>query len=90
MILQISLDIAAGISYLHDNKIIHRDIQSKNIFLDENLIAKVGEIDLDIDFKSDNPIYRNQMQRPRPIRVIITIVIIMIIIGFEYLICIFD
>jgi len=90
LILQISLDIAAGISYLHDNKIIHRDIQSKNIFLDENLIAKVGEIDLDIDFKSDNPIYRNQMQRPRPIRVIITIVIIMIIIGFEYLICIFD
>ncbi|KAL8246283.1 hypothetical protein R6Q59_007499 [Mikania micrantha] len=44
--LQICLDIAHGINYLHTNMIIHRDIKSENILLDENLKAKVTDFGL--------------------------------------------
>ncbi|KAL8246286.1 hypothetical protein R6Q59_007502 [Mikania micrantha] len=49
--LQICLDIAHGINYLHTNmegkpRIIHRDIKSENILLDENLKAKVADFGL--------------------------------------------
>uniref|UniRef100_A0A251SH63 non-specific serine/threonine protein kinase n=1 Tax=Helianthus annuus TaxID=4232 RepID=A0A251SH63_HELAN len=49
--IQICLDIAHGISYLHTDmegkpRIIHRDIKSDNIVLDENLIAKVSDFSL--------------------------------------------
>nr|XP_043638282.1 uncharacterized protein LOC122609294 [Erigeron canadensis] len=49
--LQICLDVAHGINYLHTNmegkaRIIHRDIKSDNILLDENLNAKVSDLGL--------------------------------------------
>ncbi|MFS7990819.1 putative protein kinase RLK-Pelle-LRR-I-1 family [Helianthus anomalus] len=49
--LQICLDIAHGINYLHTNmedkpRIIHRDIKSGNILLDENLRAMVADFGL--------------------------------------------
>ncbi|KAL8262864.1 hypothetical protein R6Q59_024213 [Mikania micrantha] len=49
--LQISLDIANGINYLHTDmegkpRILHRDIKSQNILLDENLNAKVADFGL--------------------------------------------
>ncbi|KAL8201796.1 hypothetical protein R6Q57_010943 [Mikania cordata] len=51
--LQICLDIAHGINYLHTNmegkpRIIHRDIKSENILLDENLKAKVADFGLSV------------------------------------------
>ncbi|KAM0005574.1 putative protein kinase RLK-Pelle-CrRLK1L-1 family [Helianthus debilis subsp. tardiflorus] len=51
--LQICLDIAHGINYLHTNiegkpRIIHRDIKSDNILLDESLNAKVADFGLSI------------------------------------------
>lgn len=47
--LVISIKIAEGISYLHrfpEGPIIHRDIKTANIFVDENLNPKIGDFTL--------------------------------------------
>ncbi|CAN6450292.1 unnamed protein product [Victoria cruziana] len=47
--LQISLDSARGLAYLHEfanPPIVHRDVKSANILLDENLTAKVADLGL--------------------------------------------
>lgn len=40
---QFALDIAKGLSYLHKSCILHKDIKSENILLDENLRAKITD-----------------------------------------------
>jgi len=40
---QVSLGIARGVSYLHSNKVIHRDLKPGNILLDASLNARIAD-----------------------------------------------
>ncbi|KAJ3672367.1 hypothetical protein LUZ60_007088 [Juncus effusus] len=42
-LLKISLDIAKGMDYLHQHKIIHRDLKTANLLIDENEVVKVAD-----------------------------------------------
>lgn len=39
-------DVAAGLAYLHKKECVHKDIKAKNVLLDENLTAKLGDFEL--------------------------------------------
>eukprot|EP01012_Entosiphon_sulcatum_P016611 TRINITY_DN21547_c0_g1_i1.p1 TRINITY_DN21547_c0_g1~~TRINITY_DN21547_c0_g1_i1.p1 ORF type:complete len:525 (-),score=89.00 TRINITY_DN21547_c0_g1_i1:54-1628(-) len=39
-------EIASALEYLHLQKIIHRDLKPANVFLDEQLVCKVGDLGL--------------------------------------------
>ncbi|KAK7363900.1 hypothetical protein VNO77_06060 [Canavalia gladiata] len=58
--LKIAFDIARGLDYLHEHAnppIIHRDIKSSNILLDQRLNAKVADFGLSkpmVDFEKDH------------------------------------
>ncbi|KAI5694402.1 hypothetical protein M8J75_016245 [Diaphorina citri] len=38
--------ILEGVSYLHDHKIIHRDLKLGNLFLSDNFVVKIGDFGL--------------------------------------------
>lgn len=42
----IAIDIIKGLVFLHKNKVMHRDIKSKNILLDEQGNAKIADVGL--------------------------------------------
>ena len=45
--------VVSGCKYLHDRKIIHRDLKLANIFLDENLVIKLGDFGLATQIEHD-------------------------------------
>ncbi|KAK6924548.1 ACT domain [Dillenia turbinata] len=42
-LLKVAMDISKGMNYLHQNKIIHRDLKTANLLMDENEVVKVGD-----------------------------------------------
>nr|XP_043636353.1 serine/threonine-protein kinase STY13-like [Erigeron canadensis]XP_043636354.1 serine/threonine-protein kinase STY13-like [Erigeron canadensis] len=43
IVVQLALDLARGLSYLHSQKIVHRDIKTENILLDTNGTLKIAD-----------------------------------------------
>jgi NIMA (never in mitosis gene a)-related kinase len=43
VILTIFIQICFGLEYIHKRRIIHRDIKTDNIFLNENLEVRIGD-----------------------------------------------
>ena len=52
-IISILIQITKGLKNLHDNNIMHRDIKSANIFIFENNIFKIGDLNVSKILKND-------------------------------------
>ncbi|XP_059287454.1 serine/threonine-protein kinase STY46-like isoform X2 [Lycium ferocissimum] len=42
-LLKVAIDLSKGMSYLHQNSIIHRDLKTANLLMDENQVVKVAD-----------------------------------------------
>lgn len=51
----IMTNIMAGLSFLHQRKIVHRDLKSDNIFIGENHVPKVGDFGVATRLNSAQP-----------------------------------
>nr|XP_025884468.1 serine/threonine-protein kinase STY13-like [Solanum lycopersicum] len=51
--IQVALDVAKGLNYIHSNKIVHRDVKTKNLLVDKN--GRVKIIDFGISSKFYSP-----------------------------------
>ncbi|GKB04081.1 phloem protein 2-like protein [Tanacetum coccineum] len=50
--LQICIDAAQGLNYLHNHHIIHRDVKSPNILLGDSWEGMIGDVGLSVTIKS--------------------------------------
>ena len=42
-VIKIAADVSRGMDYLHQRKIIHRDLKAANLLMDENNIVKIAD-----------------------------------------------
>ncbi|KAI3980594.1 hypothetical protein MKX01_025159 [Papaver californicum] len=42
-VIRVAIDVSKGMNYLHQNKIIHRDLKAANLLMDENKVVKVAD-----------------------------------------------
>ena len=52
IIYDIISQLCLGIKEIHDKKIIHRDLNPKNIFMNDNMIVKIGDFGISKQFNS--------------------------------------
>ncbi|XP_050879880.1 serine/threonine-protein kinase STY13 isoform X2 [Lathyrus oleraceus] len=43
IVVQLALDMARGLNYLHSQKIVHRDVKTENMLLDKTRTVKIGD-----------------------------------------------
>ncbi|BAB92793.1 protein kinase 6-like [Oryza sativa Japonica Group] len=43
VVVQLALDLARGLSYLHSKKIVHRDVKTENMLLDKSRTVKIAD-----------------------------------------------
>ncbi|XP_031265328.1 serine/threonine-protein kinase STY13 isoform X2 [Pistacia vera] len=43
VVIQLALDLARGLSYLHSEKIVHRDVKTENMLLDKTRTVKIAD-----------------------------------------------
>ncbi|GMH01292.1 hypothetical protein Nepgr_003131 [Nepenthes gracilis] len=43
VVIQLALDLARGLSYLHSQKIVHRDVKTENMLLDKSRTLKIAD-----------------------------------------------
>lgn len=41
ILLKVAIDVSKGMSYLHQNKIIHRDLKTANLLMDEHGVSQL-------------------------------------------------
>ena len=47
--------IARGLAYLHDMRVIHRDLTAKNVMLSSKLVPKISDFGTSLNVKGTNP-----------------------------------
>ena len=51
---RLALEVATGVAYLHEHSVIHRDIKSANVLLDDRLHAKVSDFGISTRFAPEH------------------------------------